>query len=363
MRLLVTSALGGDETRLAELRALGHDVLFLQDERGPLPEGARDVDGVVCNALFLHHDVAEFPNLRFVQLTSAGLDRAPVDAFAARGVALFNARGVYSIPLAEWLVMQLLQVTKRARFFLRNQDERRWQKARDLTELAGRTACIVGFGDVGREVAKRLRAFDVRIVAVDAAPIDSPLADEATGVDAVGRALAAADFVVLTVPLTPDTRHLIDDAAPTVMKPDAVPVNVSRVGVIDEDALGSALAAADFVVLTVPLTPDTRHLIDDAALTLMKPDAVLVNVSRGGVIDEVALVRALESGRFAGVALDVFEHEPLDPASPLWGFERVLITPHNSFVSDRTPERLFRLVLTNLASVDTAAGAATAGGH
>lgn len=311
MKLLVTSALGGDESRLAELRALGHDVLYLQDERGPLPEGAREVDGVVCNALFLHHDVAEFPNLRFVQLTSAGLDRAPVDAFAARGVALFNARGVYSIPLAEWVVLQILQLTKRARFFLRNQEERRWQKARDLTELAGRTACIVGFGDVGRAVAKRLRAFDVRIVAVDAAPIDSPLADETLGVD----------------------------------------------------ALGPALAAADFVVLTVPLTPDTRHLIDDAALTLMKPDAVLVNVSRGGVIDEDALVRALESGRFSGIALDVFETEPLDPASPLWAFERVLITPHNSFVSDRTPERLFRLVLTNLASVDTAAGAVTAGGH
>ncbi len=311
MRLLVTSALGGDETRLAEFRALGHDVLFLQDERGPLPEGAREVDGVVCNALFLHHDVAEFPNLRFVQLTSAGLDRAPVEALAARGVALFNAKGVYSVPLAEWVVLQLLQVTKRARFFLRNQDERRWQKARDLTELAGRTACIVGFGDVGREVAKRLRAFDVRIVAVDAAPIDSPLADEAISVDALSRALAAADFVVLTV----------------------------------------------------PLTPDTRHLIDAAALTVMKPDAVLVNVSRGGVIDEDALVRALESGRFAGVALDVFETEPLDPASPLWGFERVLITPHNSFVSDRTPERLFRLVVANLASVDTAAVAGSAGGH
>jgi len=311
MRLLVTSALGGDESRLDELRALGHVVTYLSDERGPLPEGAREVDGVVCNALFLHHDVAEFPNLRFVQLTSAGLDRAPVDAFAARGVALFNARGVYSIPLAEWVVLQILQLTKRARFFLRNQEERRWQKARDLTELAGRTACIVGFGDVGREVAKRLRAFDVRIVAVDAALIDSPLADEAIGVDAVGRALAAADFVVLTV----------------------------------------------------PLTPDTRHLIDDAALTVMKPDAVLVNVSRGGVIDEDALVRALQSGRFAGVALDVFDTEPLDPASPLWGFERVLITPHNSFVSDRTPERLFRLVLTNLASVDTAAGAGSAGGH
>lgn len=298
MKLLVTSAFGGEE-RLDALRALGHDVLYVDDERGALPEGIHDVAGVVCNALFLHHDHAEFPNLRFVQLTSAGIDRAPVEELHARGVVLFNARGVYSVPLAEWVVMQLLQVTKRARFFERNQAERRWEKARDLTELAGRTACIVGFGDVGREVAQRLRAFDVRIVAVNTVPKPLASADEFFGVG----------------------------------------------------ALGAALGSADFVVVTAPLTPATRHLIDDAAIAQMKPDAVLVNVSRGGVVDEAALLRALDAGRFSGVALDVFENEPLDPASPLWGFERVLVTPHNSFVSDRTADRLLDLVLANLATV------------
>lgn len=299
MKLLVTAAFGTDEQRLESLRALGHDVVVMVDERGPLPAGARDAEGVVCNGLFLHHDHREFPHLRFVQLTSAGLDRAPVDQLRARDVALFNAQGVYSVPLAEWVVLQLLQVAKRAAFFHRNQGERRWKKTRDLTELAGRTACIVGFGDVGREVAKRLRAFDVRILAVNTVATPSPLADEAHGVD----------------------------------------------------ALGAALAQADFVVLTVPLTPATRHLIDDAALAQMKPDAVLVNVARGGVVDAAALLRALEAGRFSGVALDVFETEPLDPASPLWGFERVLVTPHNAFVSDRVAERLLRVTLANLAAV------------
>lgn len=299
MKLLVTSALGAAERGLDEIRALGHDVSYLQDERGPLPEGAREVDGIVCNALFLHHDVAEFPNLRFVQVISAGLDRVPVDEFAARGVTLFNARGVYSIPLAEWVVMQILQVCKRARVFHHNQSDHRWDKLRDLTELAGRTACIIGFGDVGREVAQRLRAFDVRIIAVDVTPSESPLADEARGVDALDKVL-----------------------------PDA-----------------------DFVVLTVPLTTQTWHLIDEAAIAAMKPDAVLVNVARGAVIDEDALVRALAAGAFAGVALDVFEQEPLGIESPLWGHERVLITPHNSFVSDRTAERLWRLTLANLTAM------------
>jgi len=299
MKLLITAALGCDEGCLAELRALGHDVVVVDDERGPLPAGAELAEGIVCNALLLHHPVASFPNLRFVQLTSAGLDRAPVAELAARGVALFNARGVYSVPLAEWVVLQLLQVYKRARFFEGNQQGRRWQKARDLRELAGRTACVVGFGDVGREVAKRLQAFDVRVIGVDLRPDASPFADRVVGVD----------------------------------------------------GLAAVLPEADFVVLTVPLTEATAHLIDDVTIALMKPDAVLVNVARGGVVDEDALVRALDEGRFLGVALDVFEREPLDAASPLWGFERVLVTPHSAFVSERVQERLFRLCVANLGAL------------
>lgn len=302
MRLLVTGALGCDERCIAELRALGHDVLVVRDERGPLPVGAQDVEGIVCNGLFLYHEVASFPNLRFAQLTSAGLDRVPVAELTDRGVALFNAKGVYSVPLAEWVVMQLLNIYKRARFFERNQQQRRWQKARDLRELTGRTACIVGFGDVGREVAKRLQAFGVRVIGVDLQPADSPLADRVVAID----------------------------------------------------ALGKVLPEVDIVVLTVPLTPDTRHLVDDGMIAVMKQDAVLVNVSRGAVVDENALVRALDEGKFFGVALDVFENEPLDAGSELWGHERVLVTPHNSFVSDQTHERLVRLLVANLDTYEAA---------
>lgn len=311
MKLLVTGALSCDERCLGELRALGHEVLVADDERGPLPAGAHEAEGIVCNGLFLHHEAARFPNPRFVQLTSAGLDRAPVSEFAERGVALFNAKGVYSIPLAEWVVMQLLNIYKRARFFEHNQQQRRWQKARDLRELAGRTACIVGFGDVGREVAKRLRGFDVRIIGVDLLPAESPLADRVVGID----------------------------------------------------ALTHVLPEADFVVLTVPLTPDTRHLVDDDMLAVMKQDAVLVNVSRGAVVDEDALVRALDRGQFRGVALDVFEQETLAEHSPLWGHERVLVTPHNSFVSDRVQERLVNRVLANMSLAMVGEPANPEGGH
>ncbi|MGD8214478.1 D-2-hydroxyacid dehydrogenase [Aestuariimicrobium sp. Y1814] len=298
MKLLVTAALGADQGQLDELRALGHDVVYVADEQAPLPEGASEAEGIVCNALFLHHDQAQFANLTLVQLTSAGLDRAPVADLEARGVTVFNARGVYSVPIAEWVVMQVLQIAKHASFFHHNQAARKWEKQRDLTELAGRTACIVGFGDVGQEVAKRLRAFGVRIIGVRQHPAPSALADEVVG----------------------------------------------------PEGLDEALASADFVVLTVPLTPSTHHLLNERRLAMLKDDAMLVNVARGAVIDEEALVAALEAGRFAGVALDVFEREPLDADSPLWGFDRCLVTPHNSFVSDRNARRLFAAVLTNLTS-------------
>ncbi|WP_162274580.1 NAD(P)-dependent oxidoreductase [Tessaracoccus flavus] len=178
-----------------------------------------------------------------------------------RGVDLRSATGVYSIPVAEWVVTQVLQLYKRSRDFWRHQQEHRWVKNRDLPELAGSTVTIVGFGDIGREVAKRLRGFDVRIVAVNSEDRPSSLADMTFG---------AAD-------------------------------------------LGAALRIADVVILALPLTPGTRHLIDAAALQLMKPDAVLVDVSRGGIVDQEALLAALDEGRFRGVALDVFEMFALSP--------------------------------------------------
>jgi len=301
MKLLVTGKFGADERILGSLRDAGHEVLPLADERADLPDDVGEVEGVICNALFLYHGLELFPNLKMVQVTSAGLDRVPVKALDRLKVPVFSARGVYKVPVAEWVVLQILQVAKQARFFCRNQETKRWEKSYDLSEIAGCTACIIGFGEVGKEVAKRLLAFDVGVVAVTLHPAPSPLARSVVGVN----------------------------------------------------RLAEVLPDADIIVLTVPLTPETRHLIDEHALQLMRPDSVLVNVARGEVIDEVALISALEAGRFSGVALDVFEDEPLQSASPLWGFERVLLTPHNSYASSRNTVRLLECVLRNLTQVET----------
>lgn len=296
MRVLVTGAVSPDHIALSELEDLGHRVYYMQDERGPLPDGALLVEAIICNGLFLHHDWTSFSNLELVQLTSAGFDRVPVSELRERGILVFNAKGVYAIPISEWILMVILQFCKKSRLFEENQRHRRWVKSRDLAELSGKTACIIGLGDIGIETAKRLRAFGVRIV----------------GVTTTGRPSEHAELVI-----TPSD-------------------------------LLETLTQADFVVASVPLTPKTKGMIGDAEFLAMKEGAIFVNVSRGAVVNEAALLSALTSNRLGGAALDVFQEEPLPADSPLWAHERVVVSPHNSFVSDENAARLWGRVIENL---------------
>jgi len=278
-----------------------HKLFFLEDERialngQPLQFDPACIEGIVCNFFFQHNAVADLPRLRHVQLTSAGLDRVPVEEMKERNIRLFNAGAAYALPMAEWAVGKILEMYKCSAFFARNAREHRWEKNREIRELSGMAAAIVGFGNVGRCIAKRLRAFDVSILAVDIVEDASGLSDE------------------------------------------WYPVS----------ALGKALEKTDIVVLTLPLMASTYHILDDKMLARMKEDAVLVNVARGPLIDEGALLEHLNRGRFWGVALDVFEKEPLDPASALWACGRVILTPHNSFVGTGNQERLFQVLLSNL---------------
>lgn len=293
MNLLITGAWQQAREHIPEIEAMGHTVVFMQQEKDELPCDASWVEGVVCNGLFLYHPIEGFSSLKWIQLTSAGYDRVPMEYVRERGIAIYNARGVYSIPMAEFAVAGVLFLYKRLNDFRSAQRERRWEKLRDLKELAGQTVLIVGCGSVGTECAKRFRAFDCRIVGVDIAP----RADEA-----------------------------YDEMLPL-------------------SALDSALVQADVVILTVPLTPDTRGLIDGHRLGLIR--GVLVNISRGGVIDQAALEH------WPGPAvLDVFEEEPLPPDSPLWQKENAIITPHNSFVGEGNGKRLAGLILNHLRSFD-----------
>ena len=286
MNLLVTGAWSDGKNCISELEAMGHSVCFMQFEKDDLPCPYDWVEGVICNGLFLTHPIEKFTNLRYIQLTSAGFDRVDMDYVKAHGIEIHNARGVYSIPMAEFALCGVLQLYKQAAFFRENQKQHLWEKHRGLVELAGKTVLIVGCGSVGNECAKRFKAFDCKIIGVDLFPREDSLYSK----------------------------------------------------ILPLDKLDEALTQADIVVLTLPLTEQTKHLMNEERFSLLKDGATLVNIARGAIIDTNALLNHID--RLTGAVLDVFEEEPLSTISPLWDKQNIILTPHNSFVSDQCAERL-----------------------
>lgn len=286
MNVLVTGAFQLNSGELAALEAAGHKVFTHSDERTPV-EQPEHYEAVVCNGLFLHNPIERFTNLRLIQLTSAGLDRVPLDYIRNHGIELHNAAGVYSVPMAEFAVCGILQLYKQSRFFAANQAQHKWEKHRNLLELSGKRVCILGCGDVGREIAKRLKAFGCRV----------------TGVNR-------------TVRVLPD----FDEVLPLDKLPDAATV-------------------CDILICCIALTPETRGIVSKEFFDFLPAGAIFVNIARGALADDASLTAWLQSGGHA--VLDVFEEEPLPENSPLWDMENVILTPHNSFVGDGNRVRLW----------------------
>lgn len=293
MNLLVTGAWAGAKENIEKLEAMGHQVVFMRREKDELPCEYEWVEGIIGNGIFLSHPIDKFVNLKYIQLTSAGFDRVPMNYVKEHSIEIHNARGVYSVPMAEFAVAGVLELYKKMRFFHENQKKHNWEKHRGLIELFGKTVVIVGCGDVGTECAKLFRAFECTVV----------------GVNRTVREHEAFDRIV---PLSE-----IDCVLPEV----------------------------DVVVLTVALTEETRHLMNADRLKLLKGSAVIVNIARGGIIDTNALIDCLPN--LGGAVLDVFEEEPLGD-SQLWDSENVIVTPHNSFVGEGNKERLNSGILLNL---------------
>ena len=294
MNLLVTGAWSDGKNCITELEAMGHTVVFMQYEKDELPCSYEWVEGVVCNGLFLSHPIEKFTNLRYIQLTSAGFDRVDMDYVKAHGIEIHNARGVYSIPMAEFAISGVLQLYKQAAFFRENQKRHLWEKHRGLLELSGKNVLIVGCGSVGNECAKCFAAFGCEVTGVDLYPREDSLYSK----------------------------------------------------ILPLDKLDDMLITADIVVLTLPLSEQTRHLMNDNKLSLLKDGAVLVNIARGAIVDTEALIKHID--RLGGAVLDVFEEEPLIDNSPFWGKPNVILTPHNSFVGEGNGERLRENIIKNL---------------
>ena len=295
MKILITGALQYSEEYISHIQSLGHSVVWMQNEKDALPIPYDEVEGVICNGLFMHHPIEKFNNLRYIQLTSAGLDRVPLEYIEEKGIAIYNARGVYSIPMAEFALSSVLSIYKQVKHFRTSQEEHRWNKHRGLRELHGKNVCIVGCGNVGEECAKRFSAMGCRVFGVDVFPRE----DE----------------------------------------------NYNRIFALD--SLNEVLTYADVLVLTLPLTEKSRHIIGNEQLNLLPNDCIIINISRGAIIDTNALAHILAEKDITAV-LDVFEEEPLNENSLLWDMDNVYITPHNSFVGDGNARRLYDLILNNL---------------
>ncbi len=289
MNVLVTGAFQLNSEELAALEAAGHKVFLHPDERASVEQPER-YEAVVCNGLFLYNSIERFTNLRLIQLTSAGLDRVPLDYICAHSIELHNAAVVYSVPMAEFAIGGILQLYKQSRYFAANQFQHKWEKHRGLLELSGKRVCILGCGDVGHEIAKRLKAFGCHI----------------TGVNRTVRVLPDFDAVL---PL---------------------------------DALPDAAAVCDILICCIALTLETCGIVCKAVFDRLHPNAIFVNVARGALADEAALTAWLQSGGHA--VLDVFEEEPLPEDSSLWGMENMILTPHNSFVGEGNRERMWEMI-------------------
>ncbi|PSP86578.1 hydroxyacid dehydrogenase [Halobacteriales archaeon QS_1_68_17] len=244
------------------------------------PREERELVRTAAVATGSHFDESLLGHVGDLQLFAcayAGVDHLPVDELAERGVTVTTASGVHGPNVAEHIVGTILLFTRRFQEGLRRQRHREW-RSYPTRELAGSTVAIVGLGAIGTATADRLDAFDVETVGVRYTPAKGGPTDEVVGFD----------------------------------------------------ELDEALAEAAYVVLACPLTDETEGLIGAAELNTIHPDAVLVNVARGPVVETDALVAALRKNHLRGAALDVTDPEPLPEDHPLWNFENVLITPHNA---------------------------------
>jgi len=298
MNLLIAYAPDFTPEMYAALEALGYRLRFLPgDERENYDDlDFSEVEAILCFRFFCYNDIARFPALRLIQLTSHGTDHLPHNTLRARGIRCFDARGTYGGPIAEFALCGVLQLYKCAPLFRAQQTAHLWLQNRALRELAGQTVCIVGTGSLGTECARRFSAMGCRVLGVCRHP------------------RAAAGF---------------DEQLPL-------------------SALDDILPESDIVILTLPLTEETRGMIDARRFARMKSGAVLVNVARGPIVREAALIDALRSGHLSGAVIDVAEIEPLPTDSPLWDMDNVILTPHNSFAGSGNARRLFDLTYRNL---------------
>ncbi|MBD2165606.1 D-2-hydroxyacid dehydrogenase [Calothrix membranacea FACHB-236] len=235
------------------------------------------------------------PRLRWHQATNAGVNNILTPQYLEREILLTNGAGLHAIPMAEFVIAYILSYAKNFPKLRELQAQKSWQRGFRNEELLDKTLLIIGAGGIGQEIAKRAQAFGLNIYGSRRNPQPLPNFDKIVGANE--------------------------------WKP--------------------LLSEAHYVVIATPLTKETKGMIDEEVFSLMRPDAYLINIARGAIVDEPALIKALQTGQIAGAALDTVFTEPLPPESQLWTQPNIFITPHCSGHSPKTRERAIALFLDN----------------
>lgn len=236
-------------------------------------------------------------DLQWIHSLSAGVDGLiAVPEISGRRIRLTSTKGIHGLPISEHVLGMLLSFARGFHVLREQQGRKVWKKYLEADEIHGKTVGILGLGNIGRVVAQKCKLMGMRVVALDVQPVEDKAVDRFCPV---------------------------------------------------REAL-NLLQESDYVVINLPLTPDTDHLIGEAQLRAMKKTAYLINVARGRIVDEQALIKALTEGWIAGAGLDVFETEPLPPTSALWSFPNVIISPHMSAISPYYMNRAIAVFCENL---------------
>jgi phosphoglycerate dehydrogenase-like enzyme len=317
-RVNVLCTLRFTEEQLGKLRAVSPRLVVEQRTCHNAEEvrGVLDEDVEVLYAFRVPDNLlSKAPRLRWIQLHSAGADHLLGHPIMKSNVLITTSSGIHATPIAEYAFASMLAWSRRLLKMIYYQNRHEWPQGRwDIfvgQDLRDATLGIVGYGSIGREVGRIGKCFGMRVVATK-------------------RSVDEVRDTGYRVPGTGDPEAQVLDR------------------IYPPERLAEMLAECDFVVISLPLTPETKRLIGEEKLRVMKPSVYLVNVSRGGIVDEIALIKALQEGWIAGAGLDVFEKEPLPPDSPLYDLDNVILSPHVAGFSPHYDERASDLFAENL---------------
>ncbi|MCK8059941.1 MULTISPECIES: NAD(P)-dependent oxidoreductase [unclassified Fusibacter] len=279
-----------------EIESLGYSVEIVPESGITEEMDFSRAEVLICYDPFGRMNLSTLTNLKLIMLSSVGVDQVPEKLSSREGLIITNNRGGYSPPMGEWIVMMLLVGVKRAYPLIVQSLNRIWKIDTQVEELTDKQILFLGTGSIAQEAIKRLKGFGAYTI----------------GMNRSGHYVEGFDKV------------------------------------IGKDQVDEYIKNADALVLCLPQTVHTEQFMDSYRLSLMKDDAILINISRGSVLDERALEEELLKGKFRFVALDVTKEEPLNSDSSLWTYDQVLITPHNSWVSEHRNSRRLEVIMKNL---------------